>query len=236
MSPSWVASGGAFSAAVVPVAVLVLFLAVVGFVWWSHRRRLQRKREWAASVGWVLVGTDRTLPGRWSERPFGVGRRRRVTELVVGTFEGRPAMSFAYRYTTGAGRNQRTLTFHVVAMALPAYLPTLELTPDNALQRFTSRFGAQDIQFESKAFNDAWRIVARDERFAHSVLHPRLMERLLQPDATGMSWRFEGTDVLCWAPGAPRYDLIGPRLRVMSDVVAGVPRFVWLDHGYDPGN
>ena len=124
----------------------------------------------------------------------------------------------------------------MVATALPTYLSTLELTPGNPLQRFAARLGAQDIDFESEAFNAAWRIAAPNERFAHSVLHPRLMERLLQPDATGMSLRIEGTDILCWAHGAPRYDLIGPRLRVMSDVVAAVPRFVWLDHGYDPVN
>lgn len=217
-----------------PVLVL-FFMAVSGVLgWWTHRKGLERKRAWADSVGWTVVGTDRSLVSRWPGTPFGIGSNRRVSELVVGSFDGRPAMSFAYRYTTGSGKNRSTSTFHVIALALPTYLPRLELTPGNALQRLAARLGAQDIEFESQAFNDAWRVAAPDERFAHSVLHPRLMERLLRPDAARTSLRIEGTDLLSWSPGAPRYDAIGPRLRVLSDVVDAVPRFVWLDHGHDP--
>lgn len=216
---------------------VLLLLVVVGggvLAWWWHRQRMERKRAWAASVGWTVVGTDRSLVRRWHGTPFGVGDSRRVSELVVGRFDGRPAMSFAYRYTTGSGKERQTSTFHVIALGLPAYLPRLELTPGHALQRFAARLGAQDIELESAEFNDAWRVAARDERFAHAVLNPRVMERLLAPDARGMSMRIEGTDILCWSSGLPRYDRIGPRLRVMSSVVAGVPRFVWLDHGHDP--
>lgn len=221
----------------VATAALVLVLVAVPLLaWWLHRRRLEAVRRWCTGVGWTFVGSDRSLTRRWSGTPFGVGRSRQVRELVVGTYGGRPAMSFEYRYTTSDGKNTTTHRFHVVALRMPAYLPTLELTPGHALQRLAARLGAQDIEFESHAFNDAWRVVARDERFAHAVVHPRLMERLMRPDARRMSIRVEATDVLSWAPGTPRYDTIGPRLGVLSAVVDAVPRFVWLDHGYDPGS
>lgn len=218
--------------------LLLMLLAVPALLvvpWWLTHRRTRRVQEWARQVGWTYVGWDRGLARRWRGRPFGTGDARRVRELVVGQWGGRPAQSFRYEYTTGSGKNRSTTTHHVVSLALPAYLPTVELTPESVLTRVASAFGGQDIQLESEDFNRAWRITAPDERFAHAVLHPRLMERLLQADARGVPLRIEGTDILCWTGGAPRLETIATRLQVMAAVVDAVPRFVWLDHGHDPG-
>lgn len=219
------------------LGVLLPYLAVPAVLvagWWFHRRRQEAVRAWAAGVGWQVVGTDPSLVHRWRGRPFGTGGSRRVSELVVGRFAGRPAMSFCYRYTTGSGKNRSTVTHHVVALGLPTYLPTVELTPDGLGAKVAKAFGGQDIAFESEDFNRVWRVTAPDPRFAHAVVHPRLMERLLRPDAAGLSLRVEGTDVLCWSLGTPRLEAVGPRLQVLTALVEQVPRFVWLDHGYDP--
>lgn len=219
-------------------ALLLLLAAplVLVAVLWYQRHRLDALRRWAASVGWTYVGTDRSLITRWQGQPFRTGHSKRVSELVTGRFQGRPAMSFAYRYTTGGGKSQSTTQFHVIALSLPAYLPILELTPDGLGAKLAKTFGGQDLQFESEAFNSAWRVEAYDPKFAHDVLHPRLMERLLRPDATGLSLRIEGTDLLCWTLGPHRLDAVAGRLGVMCAIADAVPRFVWLDHGYDPAS
>lgn len=217
--------------AVLPYLVVpAIFVAA----WWFRRKREAAVRAWAAGVGWRVIGADRSLVHRWRGRPFGVGNGRRVSELVVGHFAGRPAMSFRYDYTTGSGKNRSTITHHVVATALPTFLPTVELTPDGLGAKIAKAFGGQDIVFESDAFNRAWRVTAPDARFAHAVVHPRLMERLLRADARGLSVRIEGTDILCWTLGAPRLDAVGPQLQVLAAIIDHVPRFVWLDHGHDP--
>jgi hypothetical protein len=221
--------------ALLPNLFLVLLVAgVLVSGWWFHRKRAAAVRAWAAAVGWRVVGTDASLVHRWRGRPFGIGSSRRVSELVVGTFAGRHAATFRYEYTTGSGKNRSTVTHHVVALALPAFLPTVELTPDGLGAKLAKAFGGQDIVFESDAFNRAWRVTASDARYAHAVLHPRLMERLLRADAQGLSLRIEGADVLCWTLGAPRLDDVARRLHVLTAVVEHVPRFVWLDHGHDP--
>lgn len=199
-------------------------------------RGVKATKDWAARVGWTYVGSDSSLTSRWTGAPFGTGRRRHTSKVVTGQFQGRQAVSFAYSYTTGSGKNQSTVTHHVVALRLPAYLATLELTPDGVGAKLAKAFGGQDIRFESEAFNRAWRVTAGDVRFAHDVISPRLMERLLQPDALGLSLRIEGQDVLCWSQGSARLGVVEPRLGVMSAIVDAVPRFVWLDHGYDPLN
>ena len=216
---------------VVMVAV-VMFGAVASIVW--QQKRTKAAQAWAASVGWQFLGTDPSLANRWQGTPFRIGHARRVSMLMVGRFSGRPAMSFQYTYNTGSGKNETTHTYHVISVALPAYLPYLQLTPEGLGDRIAKTLGGQDLQFESEDFNKAWRVQAGQVKFAHDVLHPRLMERLLRPDAR-TNVRIEGTDILCWSPGASKLEVIGPRLQVLTAVVDAVPRYVGLDHGFDPG-
>lgn len=229
-----VAFANGMSIELAPLAVWGLLPLLLGGGLWLEARRRRHVREWAERVGWTYVGSDRTLVGRWRGDPFRTGSSRRTSEVVTGPWQGRQCVSFRYEYTTGSGKNRTTHTYHVVAMSLPAYLPTLELTPEGVGARIAKAFGGQDIQFESEDFNRAWRVRAADERFAHAVVHPRLMERLLRPDACRTSVRIEGTDVLTWAVGNPDLDALPRRLAVLAAVVDAVPDFVWQDHGHDP--
>ena len=61
------------------------------------------------------------------------------------------------------------------------------------------------------------------------------MERLLAGDAQGVSIWVVGTEVLCWVPGKADLDAVDARLAVLTAFVDAIPRFVWLDHGHDPG-
>jgi len=213
---------------------LLVPVVVVGAGWYAYQRN-RRIKAWAAASGWTYVGTDPTLVDRWQGAPFGIGHSRRTSEVMVGRWGGRPAVSFTYTYRAGSGKSESTYTFHVLALPLPAYLPTLELTPDGLGARVAKAFGGQDIQFESDDFNRAWRVECRDLKFAHDIVHPRLMERLLRADARGACLRIGGTDVVTWAPGSTVTDRIAGRLGLMASVIDSVPRYVWLDHGYDPG-
>lgn len=221
--------------AVVVLGFIGMALLLVG-AWWFGRLREKRLRAFAAQIGWTYVGTDPTLRDRWQGTPFGTGSGRRASEVLVGRYGGRPAVSFAYRYTTGSGDDRQTHTFHVVALSLPVWLPGLQLTPQGLGARIVTALGGQDIELESADFNKAWRVEARDAKFASDVLHPRTMERLLRADARGLSLRLEGGDVLCWEPGAPDLDSLAARLGVMAALADGIPRFVWLDNGYDPAH
>lgn len=225
---------GGFVSFVSVLPWLLVPLVVVGAFWFPYRRN-KRIKAWAAASGWTYVGTDPTLVDRWQGEPFGTGHSRHASEVMVGRWGGRPAISFVYSYRTGSGKNETTYTFHVLALPLPAFLPTLELTPENLGTRLARAFGGQDIQFESDDFNRAWRVECRDLKFAHDVVHPRLMERLLRPDARGAQLRIGGTDILTWSSGSTVTERIAPRLSLMAAVIEAVPRYVWQDHGYDPG-
>ena len=218
-----------------PFGFFLLVPVFIVLALYFQHQRVKAIQAWAARTGWTYLGSDPSLVRRWSGQPFNAGHARHASELVTGPFGGRPALSFSYRYKTGSGKNESTHTFHVVAVALPTFLPTLELTPEGFGAKLAKTFGGQDIQFESEDFNRAWRIKAGDGKFAHDVVHPRLMERLLRTDARGMSMRIEGTDLLCWSSGAQQLEAIAGRLQVLCAVVDAIPRYVWQDHGFDPG-
>lgn len=216
------------------VVALVLGGAVAAAGAWWRRRRQEELAGWARTAGWTYLPADRSLVSLQTGRPFGQGRARRATEVLTGTYDGRRAVSFTYTWTTGSGDEQRDHESHVVGLALPAYLPTLEVTAEGIGARVAKAFGARDLHVESAAFNAQYRVDTPDPRTAHAILHPRTIERLLRPDAVGVDWRIEGTWILSWEPGATDTARLAPRLGVLAAVVRGVPRHVWQDHGYDP--
>ncbi len=224
-----------FDIALVVLLWLVFVPGVVVATFWYQARRGRQLRAWAAASGWTFVGSDPSLVDRWRGAPFGTGRSRKATEVMVGRWSERPVVSFTYSYVTGSGKSQSTHHFHVLALPLPALLPDLELTPDGLGSKLLTMLGAEDIQFESEDFNRAWRVTAADPRFAHDVVHPRLMERLLAPDARGARLHIAGTDILSWAAGPTQTAGITSRLALLAAVIDSVPRYVWQDHGYDPG-
>lgn len=216
---------------VIPMVLVPLLLVLR---WYSGYRREEAAKAWAARIGWMYMGSDASLTQRWRGTPFNTGNARRTSEVVAGTYSGKAATSFAYRYTTKRGDDRQTYTFHVVTLALPAFLPDVQLTPDGFGAKLERVMGGQDMVFESEDFNRAWRVETSDPAVAHAVVHPRLMERLMQPDARGLHVRIEGTDILCWSGGNPDLDQVARRLGVLNAIVTSVPRHVWLDHGYDP--
>ena len=225
-------SDGLFGLFFVLGLVVVVGLFVGGL--WVQKKRHERFRAWASSNGWTYLESDRSLVDLSRGQPFRQGSARKASEVLRGTFDGRPALSFSYQWTTGSGKNRSTHHAHIVALALPAYLPTIEVTPEGLGAKLAKLVGARDLQFESEAFNQAYRVAADDERTGHAIVHPRLMERLLRSDALGNAWRIEGTWILSWEPGTLDLDRLAPRLGLLSAVVRSIPRHVWQDHGYDP--
>ncbi|WP_051639785.1 DUF3137 domain-containing protein [Cellulomonas sp. URHE0023] len=219
-------------------ALFVLFaiglVCFVAFGWWASVKRRERLQTWARVNGWTYTSSDRSLVGFSRLQPFGLGHSKRATEVLTGTYDRHPALSFTYSWTTGSGKSSANHTAHIVGVSLPAYLPTVELTPDGLGAKLAKLVGAQDIQFESEDFNRAFRVASSDPQVAHAIVHPRLMERMLRPDAAGTTWRIEGTWILTWAMGSTDLDRLASRLGVLTAVADSIPRHVWLDHGFDP--
>jgi hypothetical protein len=225
------------------LTVVLIALVVFGVLGYVNYKREQARRgalfQWASANKWQFTVADDTWAGRWNGAPFDEGDHRRVRNVINGRWKTQPFVSFDYSYETHSsdgrgGTSTQVHRFTVAALPLPADLPRLQVTPESLLSRVGHVFGMQDIDLESEEFNRAFRVTSNDPKFASDALPPRTMQLLLS--RTHVSWRTEGTDLVCWWHGEQSAVDVTEALSTMCDVIAGIPSFVWHDHGYDAGS
>lgn len=215
-----------------PLLMVVFFVALVIVVVIQLRLRAQKQREWrlwASNRGWVLHDDWQQMVGQFKHGPFGQGSSRSAQLGYDGTFDGLSASGFGYKYSTGAGNTERTHRFHISFVRVPgAQFPTLTL----ATESWVNRVLTEDIQFEDAEFNRRWWVNSPSPRFAHDVIHPRLMHWLNTTPLPGFStlW-FEGDAILVATPGLLTPDDVDARLRLLTRMAAIIPRFVLNDAG-----
>ena len=223
--------------ALIPV-LLIVGIPLAGYLayrsWQQEQKRREMLLQWATSSGFQYTVEDDGWCERWTGTPFGEGDHRRACNVISGAIKDRSFAAFDYSYQTHSSDshgNRTTTTHHymVTSLQLPAYLPRLQVTAENVLTRLGNAFGVDDIELESEDFNRRFRVACNDRKFASDVLSPRTMELLLARDAP--CWRIDGTDVVAWDDGRLSPARILANLDTMSAVVAGVPSFVWHDHG-----
>ncbi len=212
----------------IPAVIVGLIVLVVRY----DKKRRERRIQWAAARGWRYRPSGRDLLDRWQCPPFGHGSARSITSVFSGIFRGRDAVSMSYKYTDRPG-NGSTRHLHVVALQLPALLPALQLVPDRMAVADAKPAEGQGL--DTGAFGEVWRVEGAEERFVDDVLHPQMVERLLQPDAIGRWISIAGRDILVAAREGQDVEMIDPYLTLLWEIADLIPRHVWARAGYDPG-
>jgi hypothetical protein len=223
-----------------PGGPLIIFVAITALVAIGGivqaRRRRQRALElqqFATSNGWTYVAEDDSQCSRWQRSPFNEGFDRRAKNVLFGRYRNHEMLAFDYTFKTRTqdsnGSSTQTHYYRVCAIALPTYLPMLEVGPENVLTRMAHVVGLEDIQFESEDFNRRYRVHGADQKFAYDVLSPRTIQSLL--NLPELRWRIDGTSILSWATGSNNPADLMARLCTLATIVDGIPSFVWHDHG-----
>ena len=104
-------------------------------------------------------------------------------------------------------------------------LPSLTVDPEGFFDRLVSGLTGGDIDLESEDFNRAFTVSCPDRKFASDVLHPQMMEYLMQHPQLG--WRFERDSMLVIASGQRDAAQIDATLAVMDGITDRIPEFVW---------
>ena len=215
------------------VVLVVLFvLAGIGLVVYSFVQAAKRREAMAAyagSRGWRYEAEQPLLVDRFDGPPFGIGHGRSATNAVYGQHDGREFVSFDYEYktTSGSGKDRRTTThtFSVVALSMGVSLPSLRVDPENFVERVIGRVTNTDIELELEDFNRAFTVSCPDRKFASDVLHPQMMEFLLQHREVG--WRFERDSMLVVSGTKRSVAEIDATLALMDQISDRIPDFVW---------
>ena len=227
---------------------LVVFLAggaavvaVAVYGWYRNQQRIEALAQFCLAKGWQFSARDDSLGFRWTGPPFDVGSDREARDVVSGTVGAEGAamrfLAFDYSYVTESsngkgGRSRTTHRYAVCAVGLPTFLPSLQITPETMLTRVGHAVGLEDIELESEGFNRRFWVSASSAKFASDVLPPRTMELLLARPP--LHFRITGTDVLCWEEGTTNPTNLLARTSTLAGFVAGIPSFVWHDHGTEP--
>lgn len=196
-----------------------------------HGRHERAMARFARQIeGWEYTYASSHYRGRFRAFPFGFGRDARDVDVVRGPYNGFSCASFTHQYEEGKeGETNVLRTWQIDMVDLPYPLATVDIVPDDLIARFAKLLGGQDIDFESAAFNARWRVKAGDAKYAHDIVHPRLMERLLWSDAEGMAIRIEGSAVYAWTVERRGPEDLARRLGVLTAVARRIPEFVFRE-------
>lgn len=221
------------------VLAIIFVAALVGIAaYLSHKAAEQRRRELAAlaaELGWSFdPSKDSSHDDRYSQfEPFRKGHSRAAYNTLTGSLaiDGRPFPGtmgdFTYKVTTSNGKSTTTHTynFSYLIVHLPfRAVPDLFIRPENFLDKFAAAIGFDDIDFESAEFSRKFLVKSPDKRFAYDVIHPRMMEFLMQ--SPGRTIDIE-RGCLCITSGGSRWSV--PEFRANT---AWISDFfdLWPDH------
>jgi hypothetical protein len=212
------------------ISLLVMAIAVAFIYrrWQATRTRADLVEDLATKHGWSYNANEPGLVDKWPGDPFGKGVDRKATNVLRGSWDDRKFVAFDYSYRpAGARSGKEPWRFGVVAMQLPAELPFLEVEHEDLLGDTLDP--RPDIRFESEIFNRSFRVTSDDERYARAVVHPRLMELLV--DRGEIGWRIDGEHLVGWYAGSHTPADLDRHLRLLGRIAELVPGFVWADYG-----
>lgn len=220
-------------------AAPIFALMTITLIFVVHKARSQSKERaqmaaWAFPRGWLFNHAGNVMLVEKFRPPFGSGHNYEIRNYMAGNYEDFSAMVFEFHWRTGSGRSQTHHVANAVQIELPTYLPYLDLRRETIHSRLSTAFGYDDISTESADFNKKWLVRGRNTKFASDILHPRMVERLLHPDATTTGVCFDHTGLWSWETGSIKTERLSMRLKLLKDVYDLIPRYVWLDHGHDP--
>ncbi|MGV9415022.1 DUF3137 domain-containing protein [Nocardia sp. NPDC003693] len=226
----WQEHGRPLSWILLPLTPLLAFLPAGIIV------KLLRKRwtaGWARANGFDYRRTsDRAVPN-WNFPPFTIGRARRfrVRDDMSGTVGGYAASFFHLTWLHNNRVNVSTHYRNVFTLALPAALPRLTM---GAVIDTTI---GDRVEFESADFNRQFYVYCKDPAFAHAVLTPRTIDKLVDlarrhsGAVTVTKFEIAGAELVAITTLGNRPDEITGVFSAMHVLAEGIPRFVWNDYG-----
>ena len=218
------ARGWVLVVALLTLTAGALFWIVDTVLEWRHSREYT---HFAALHGWEFVKFTRAYSNRFAAFPFSTGVDPHQRNVLKGTLNGVDCATFTHHFEIRDENNKSVdQIFQVSLVEIPVVLPRLEVVPEGVAAKFSKALGGRDLDVESYEFNRRWRVLCNDPRYAHAVLDPRMVERLLKPDALDLAIRIEGGAVMAWQAGRMGTDTLARRLGVLTAVARRIPAHV----------
>jgi hypothetical protein len=206
---------------VVAFAILaaLLALSVAYWIWDANadERHARAMLKFAVLNKWEYMYEASDYRRWFHSFPFNRGSTQMDTVLIRGPFNGQTCATYTHELEMGQdNQRKRKERWQITLVELPYALPTIDIVPDDGLAKVEKFLGGMDV----------------DLKYAHDIVHPRMMERLLQYDAEGLAIRIEGKAVLCWQADPRGPEDLARRLSVLTAVAKLIPSFVLREFEY----
>ncbi len=206
--------------------IVVGIITVAAFAWYAAKKRRKNIRERAAGMGFTYVPDDPALLERFAAYgdPFNHGYSRRVTNVLMGTWGGRPAIAADYSYRTHVGRKTTNVTTHhvaVVGVKAGVGLPTLSVLPEAVISQPLDNLLDNDVVVENREFNRTFTVTSPEPTAAAEVLDSVMTEFMLFHPREGL--KIQGEEILRVVPGHFRPEHLGPALEYLDAVLLRIP-------------
>jgi hypothetical protein len=166
------------------IIVGVVAVAVCAAMYFHAQEERKRRDEMTSLAGRLglhfTADRDKQLPERFRflDR-LAEGSDRYALNVISGNYNDHRVLLFDYHYVISDGKNRQPCDISFFMLFLPLPLPELQIAPKGAFAKLAGVFGFQDINFESAEFSRAFRVRARDRKFAYDVCNPGMMQFLL---------------------------------------------------------
>lgn len=201
------------------IVIVIIFAAliIVG-AYYTHQQQAARRTalaQFAADRGWRFdPDNDSSHGSRYSHfSVFAQGNGRYAYNTIAGAATvgdaAWPVRMGDYHYATTSSNGKSTTTHHHHLSYLivdTPYLgaPDLFIRAEGFLDSIAGFLGFDDIDFESAEFSNRFVVKSSDKRFAYDVLHPRMMEFMLNARPPTIDFRRGQCclyrDGKCWSP------------------------------------
>ncbi|MEV6281994.1 hypothetical protein [Kribbella sp. NPDC051770] len=202
--------------------LLLVAAALVALAVWAKAKRdrlFAARTEQAVQAGWTPIPVDPALEVL-ANRLLAPGTN---TRMVAGEYAGHYFRAFDHSHS--ASRTSTATKQHLVAVLLNVSLPPIAVTTDSAIGR---TLGVPDQELESGHFNDAFVVEAPNQRYASAVVHPQLMEWMLQHPH--LQWWIDGPYLVTWGMHWWTVDGVNATLDELTTVLRLIPPFVLTDY------
>lgn len=172
--------------AVIAIVAAIIVAGILAAA--AAKKRREAIAAWARANGFsYFPGEDRGMAARYAYfDSLSSGSNRYAYNIVRGDVGGLPFCMFDFHYETHStdskGRRQ-THHHHLTAVVIEtglAFPAELKVRPEGFFDKLASVVGFDDIDFESDEFSRKFHVKSNDKKFAYDVIHPRMMEYLLQ--------------------------------------------------------
>ncbi len=170
----------------IPIILFGVTILIVGLTIYmgilAEKKRTQSLSESADQLGLAFqedpAQIDKLMNQYSTLQLFSKGRKKELSNLIVGETDQVELTIFDYSYVVGHGKNKRVFRQSVVGFdSKELNIPNFGMRPENFLDRFGSMVGFQDIDFdESPEYSAAFVLKSNDEASVRQLFDQELMD------------------------------------------------------------